>query len=316
MDIFLMLTLIGFIFIFCCLLLHSVQHFRCRFCVKYKYRMASSAFSSRHNSRIIVPASSNRNSSNMHNMRPSTSTNLPRHHRTVSSFYENNRWSMAALRSSVHSESNKLVKRTWQCCLYAVEEDFDFFPVSFLFYLIFILFIVLLVIIRFMILNTINGHDIQYLIHEHHHHHQSGGYELLHLLAHNLSSMHASKAHTFEMNEHLNYYGSMDWILAYCIMILSVWESLFNFYRFYTTMYAAKYFYTLETKQVLQKYAVYASIYCLIFLICIHAYYWLFPLVVGCHFFFNVFCTMQFAHILIVQYGHIISLVLVCICSL
>ena len=97
-------------------------------------------------------------------------------------------------------------------------------------------------------------------------------------------------AEEFMVNEYFGYYGSMDWMICYFIMILSIWESLFNFYRFYTTMHAAKYFYTIETKQVFKRYCIYAGVYCALFLLNIHCYYWLWPLTVLTHFSLNVYC--------------------------
>eukprot|EP01084_Bolivina_argentea_P097670 175570_1 len=174
MDILILLTLIGFLIISLCILLHSIQHFRCRFCVKYKYRMTSlpsynATNSSQFNglsrsARIsatskprrstntnITPISMNNqhlrvsNSINMKHLQQTNSNTKPNrpHHRTNSSIYENRfSVSVSSIRTSFHStltnDPYKLIKREYQCCLYGVEEDFDFFPAAFLFYIIFI----------------------------------------------------------------------------------------------------------------------------------------------------------------------------------
>ena len=85
-----------------------------------------------------------------------------------------------------------------------------------------------------------------------------------------------------------------DFILIYGIMVLALWESLFSFYRYYTTMHSLKSLEVPSAIHVLAVFSIYAVVFMVIFLATMHLYYFIFPLVILCHFLFNMYCTWKF----------------------
>ena len=94
----------------------------------------------------------------------------------------------------------------------------------------------------------------------------------------------------------------IDWIAVYSAMALSVWEWLFNFYRFLSTHSASRKMVILRPAQIASKFTIFGVIFIAVFTVQIYWIYWLFPLLVICHFVFNAVAIWLFGHILIVQY--------------
>ena len=92
-------------------------------------------------------------------------------------------------------------------------------------------------------------------------------------------------------------------ILLYGVMTLSLWESLFSFYRHFTTMNTLEALEVPTTRRVLLLFSIYAAIFTLSFLFTVHCWYFMFPVVVLCHFLFNLHCTWTFSAALIAKYS-------------
>lgn len=97
----------------------------------------------------------------------------------------------------------------------------------------------------------------------------------------------------------------LDWIIIYSALIISLSESWFNFYRYYTMTQTIS---TLEKTEDLsyRKFnaaiASYGTIFTMLFIICIHFWYWLLIFIVGCHLIFNVYCVGGYFKALYKQY--------------
>lgn len=98
----------------------------------------------------------------------------------------------------------------------------------------------------------------------------------------------------------INHY--MDWIFIYGLLILSIWESLFSWYRYYTTRYISKRFNHASTSLVIKYFILYLIPFIIMFILNIHFYYWLFPMVIITHLLFNVYCNWKFCQILVYSY--------------
>ena len=145
-------------------------------------------------------------------------------------------------------------KWSYQCCIIGIDEEtFDFFPVSFVLYLIF------LIIMSFLIIYKLN--TIQIII-------------------------------TFP--DHWS-----DYVLLYSMLTITVWDSLFSFYRYLTTAFCSHHFELLSMKNVLKYFSLYAIPYFILYLLQIHIYYWLYPLLIFSHFVLNIWSNWMFAKILI-----------------
>lgn len=94
----------------------------------------------------------------------------------------------------------------------------------------------------------------------------------------------------------------IDYCLIYGILIMSLWESLFTFYRFYTAFKTTQSLLVVTTQQIMNKFMVYALIFSILFVANIHWYYWLFPVMILLNCSFNLFCNWRFAACLLSKY--------------
>ena len=231
MDILIALNLASLLIVFLCGLLHCAQHYRCRCCLKSKYHRTflvntrdSKTFDDR--SRAVV----------LRKQPSITTTNGPpkRHQRSSSSMLDLRfRTSMSSLRGSLQfAFSGK--QRQCRFCLFGVERDFDFFPAAFSLFIVSVLFVLCLVATRSL------------FIHRHLLWIGSGSTNGLQLVMDIddmiWSSLRRQWSSWTECSSFTVHRGDgvlqciLDWILAHCVMLLAVWESLFNFYRHFTTM--------------------------------------------------------------------------------
>ena len=118
------------------------------------------------------------------------------------------------------------------CCgLWPKEnEEFDFFPASFLFYIMFLMLLCILTVVvqilYIVIDDEVNLSNLLFASPVQSHH------------MHSLNELHRIRVRTAE-----DIYITvivLDYILIYGIMLLALWESLFSFYRYYTTMRTLK----------------------------------------------------------------------------
>jgi len=211
---------------------------------------------------------------------------------------------MSSLRGSLQfAFSGK--QRQCRFCLFGVERDFDFFPAAFSLFIVSVLFVLCLVATRSL------------FIHRHLLWIGSGSTNGLQLVMDIddmiWSSLRRQWSSWTECSSFTVHRGDgvlqciLDWILAHCVMLLAVWESLFNFYRHFTTMYAAKHFCSVETPTIFCRFSIYALSFGAVFMVNLHFYFWLFPVTLALHFLFNLFCAWSFAHILVEQYKHLMS---------
>eukprot|EP01084_Bolivina_argentea_P011840 22166_1 len=141
-----------------------------------------------------------------------------------------------------------LLRRTnhtnMKCC-YSIEplEEFDFFPMSFLWYITFVIILCLLTIITEVLKYFIYSEATRFI---------------------NVSFIEIRKMNTIHI---------LDYIIIYGILILCLWASLFSFYRYLSTLNSATKLQSLSTKKLFKKFTIYAIIFCIIFIIQIHLYY-------------------------------------------
>eukprot|EP01083_Nonionella_stella_P189100 698588_1 len=185
-----------------------------------------------------------------------------------------------------------------QCCYVwkgVDDQIFDFFPVSFLFYILLLIFLCILICI-IEILTYLQSDSEETLT------------DLLFALsiksnhAHSLFELH--KIHLLEDEAPAIYVLNLFLICG--IMLVSCWESLFSFYRYYTTYQAIK-TRPISSCRVIKRFLFYGIIYCTVFVVEIVVYYYTFLLVVLLHLCFNVYCTWKFAGFLIEEYKRFIS---------
>ena len=168
------------------------------------------------------------------------------------------------------------------CTLLPVDgEIFDFFPLSFLYYTIFMAFLCLLIItVEVMAYydeqNELSTIDLIF------------GYSIESYHNHSVSRIHVINA------EHI-----VDYILIYSFMIFCVWQSLFSFYRYYSTLYSTRKFESHTTRKLFQAFKFFAATFCALFLMSIHIYYYFYPLPIIAFISFNCWCTYKFAAMLI-----------------
>eukprot|EP01084_Bolivina_argentea_P270019 459040_1 len=168
------------------------------------------------------------------------------------------------------------------CVLKSIDgQEFDFFPVSFFIYTIFLSFLCILVMIIDIVnykTNENNESIIDLLF----------GYSAD--IYHNQSLLKLHSVHLF--TDRTPFIYVLDLFLIFGIMFLSTWESLFSFYRYYTTYKSAKKFQNVDTKSVIKKFILYYGlIYCILFTIEIFVYYYTFVIVIIIHLTFNIICT-------------------------
>ena len=102
--------------------------------------------------------------------------------------------------------------------------------------------------------------------------------------------------------EHDPYSSIMDWFICYCVLIFSLTESIFNFQRYYMAKFTTETFENPNTISMVSEFSIYACIFCALFMLQIHFYFWLFPLVTIVHCCFNLYVTMTFNDILMERY--------------
>jgi len=94
-----------------------------------------------------------------------------------------------------------------------------------------------------------------------------------------------------------------DYILIYGMLVLSLWESLFSFYRHFTTMSTLDALEVPSTFRVLLLFSFYGVLFAALFLCSLHFYHYLSGVVVLTHFLFNLYCTWTFSAALISKYS-------------
>ena len=164
------------------------------------------------------------------------------------------------------------------CRLSAIDgENFNFFPKSFYLYIIFNIILSLVVIMDGIVIDQ-NPFLFNYPI----------------------ISNHDNSFTNFHSLTTQNIF--MDYICIYGVMILSIWESLFSFFRYYSTYKTAIEIVNISTTEIFKKYSIYIVIFSVLFIIQIHLYFWAFIPLILFSVIFNLYCNWKFAAILVEKY--------------
>eukprot|EP01084_Bolivina_argentea_P311869 539882_1 len=89
-------------------------------------------------------------------------------------------------------------------------------------------------------------------------------------------------------------YIIFNYILSYGIMLLSIWDSLFAFYRSYSTYKTSTFSLLVSTTQILKLFSIYAIPFCVLYTIQINFFYWLFPPLIFMKLCFSICCHCKF----------------------
>ena len=108
----------------------------------------------------------------------------------------------------------------------------------------------------------------------------------------------------------LNMESMNEYLLMYGIMVLSIWESLFSYYRYYMTFAVTKHMHEPSIKYVLTRcpMAMFMFLFLALFVVEMHLFYWSFPLLLALFSLFNVYTIWGFAALLIEKYKVFIDL--------
>eukprot|EP01083_Nonionella_stella_P163035 535761_1 len=180
-------------------------------------------------------------------------------------------------------------------------DNYDFFPTAFLYYLLFMLFLICLI-IAIDIISYYSGHatlhyDIlfDYSIQSYH------DFEV------NQRSLFAFKSIYLSNTQHPVGWVQLflkisDYILIHSAMCLFIWESLFSFYKYYTTNVIVRKYQIVSTQAIASRFMIYAVTFAVLFAGQMHFYYYLWPLLFLLHAIFNLVCTLMFSSMLIAKY--------------
>eukprot|EP01084_Bolivina_argentea_P031305 57932_1 len=188
----------------------------------------------------------------------------------------------------------KRSKRSKYCCIIPIndEEEYDFFPVSFLFYLIFMAFLCSLIIVKIFLMYK-SWEDrlfqLSYII----------NYDTNILSNIYKNKYQFNKLHQLDIPKGNLIVYMIDLCIIYGTMILSMLESLFLFYKYYSTVKSAQTLCLVQTQTVLKTYSLYAIPFILMFILQISVYYWLFIIVFIYTTTFNFICTLAFSSLLL-----------------
>lgn len=169
------------------------------------------------------------------------------------------------------------------------DEEFDFFPGSFLWYQLFIIVLISLILIKFISISSM--------------------YNLSESVSMGMIKFHSN----YSIFDNSSFYNNsnngeypitfIDWVIIYGIFILNNWESLFAFYRYYSTRQTMTSLELVERKTIFKLFICrYSFTFGLLYTLQIHLYYWLFPLIILLQSTFSIFCTWKTSEILIFQF--------------
>eukprot|EP01083_Nonionella_stella_P014740 41329_1 len=94
----------------------------------------------------------------------------------------------------------------------------------------------------------------------------------------------------------------------FAVILLSCWESLLSFHRFYKLKYYMTHRHTIDTKDILKRFLIFVIVYvslCTCQMLFIHLAY---PLIIAIYVVFNVYCEYRFVQMLLMQYGQLMSI--------
>lgn len=172
------------------------------------------------------------------------------------------------------------------CCLYPLNGHIEFYPVSTLCYFIFLLCTITLIILFDYKYYQISPSINQYCP----------------LLTNTILFIHNPLEFT---RMSIISADITEYIWSYIVLLLVLWETLFNFYRFYDAKYMVTYFRNASKIRIFALFSIYTFIFSILYLVQIHLYWAIFPIIILLHFIFNIYCIVGFVSILKYQYMHL-----------
>ena len=85
---------------------------------------------------------------------------------------------------------------------------------------------------------------------------------------------------------------------SYIVMLLALVESLSHFYKFYDAKYMVSHLRNATKLRIFGLFSIYNLIFSVIYLLQMHIYFGLFPVIILTHFTFNIYCILRFVSIL------------------
>eukprot|EP01084_Bolivina_argentea_P145816 255487_1 len=211
-----------------CILLHYSQHFRCQSCNANHHRQF--------------------NTNRLKNM------------------FTSDARSSSITRASIKTPlAEALTFRFHWCCTTNADEEFDFFPLSFLLYMIYILILSCLILFKYICEETTAFNS---------YYHNDTSYHIYNIYITKLTFNHIFHTSSINLSSYI------DWIIYILIIFAMIWESLFGYYRYYTTISSAKFCSSLTFMDVFKHFVAYSIVYTILFIIQTQIYYFLFPFII------------------------------------
>ncbi len=160
-------------------------------------------------------------------------------------------------------------------CITKDNVDFDFFPICFLCYIFFMVSVSVLIILKLVFVD-----EETYTFYIPNIHNQ-----------------------TFKKVTKIGLSSRIDWCIYFLTLFAMIWESLFSFYRYYTTMISYKHFYSPTLIQIMQPFSIYTIIFILLFLIQTQIYYYIFPVILTYYLGANIFWVLTVCNVLIASFS-------------
>eukprot|EP01084_Bolivina_argentea_P221585 375253_1 len=156
-------------------------------------------------------------------------------------------------------------------------DEIHFFPMIFLFYLLFTLILCILITI-------IEIFDYNKDIKKHHL-----------LLGHGFQPL---QSYGLLQTHHIYTSNICDYFLIYSIMILAIWQTFLSFYLYNESKNMLKFFIIPETIKTVKKFSIYLVLFSASFIIQMHLYYWMLVINIVVHCVFNFYFTYKFTWML------------------
>eukprot|EP01084_Bolivina_argentea_P139667 245691_1 len=208
-------------------------------------------------------------------------------------------------------EKSQLDKDRLCCCLYSSVDSMEFYPLAVTLY-----FIILICVIIFISYTLYYIYYIDYI----------GFYSFTNLLQdaafgmnkqiqtyctldkpfYNVQNMNFYEKSPISniKKKTANIYITIDYIL---VIALILWESLLNWYRFYSTKFMSLKFTTPPYIKIFGLFGIYTLLFLCLCIIQMYIIFLLFPIIIIIHLFFNSYCVYGFIFVLNNQYKHYVQ---------
>eukprot|EP01084_Bolivina_argentea_P203381 347387_1 len=190
---------------------------------------------------------------------------------------------------NVHKR-HSLKKHHILCCLYSSVEETEFYPIAVMLYF-FIVFITIIMIflVQYYYNNTFHYSSIINVA------------ELKHHCFIIDYVQHFNNNNLTQLPSNINMYLNIQYIF---ILITMLWETLLNFYRYYSTNFMAIKLHKPSYIKTFSLYLIYVFIFILLCVMETYYIYIISPIIILTHFIFNTYCIYGFIFVLFNQYKH------------